>query len=40
MEKQTCFLSVGGKVKFRIIYTLVGVAGLYAISFYWLLNRD
>lgn len=24
----------------RIIYTLVGVAGLYAISFYWLLNRD
>ena len=24
----------------RIIYTLVGVAGLYTISFYWFLDRD
>ncbi len=24
----------------RIIYTLVGVAGLYAISFYWLLKKE
>lgn len=24
----------------RIIYTLVGVAGLYTISFYWLMGRD
>ena len=24
----------------RIIYTLVGVAGLYTISFYWLLDKD
>lgn len=24
----------------RIIYTLVGVAGLYSISFYWLFDKD